>query len=196
MSAQAGLQQCHDSPGHSPQPVPQSGIPSGTVAGAPLPAQDDQVQAELIKIRNELLLLQQENARWKAEEVESRRWQATQIDDEDMESQNNNEVDEELKKLSWTSVLKPVEVVGLCSLLAAPPPLEQLRLSEKDCPSFSKVPKTPVPRKQNRTDINLFQVQKKVEGAMNMLVHCADSGDQRSLHVQAAMLRLAWEDLL
>ena len=86
--------------------------------------------------------------------------------------------------------------VGLCSLLPAPPPLEQLRLSEKDCPSFSKVPKTPVPRKQNQTDINLFQVQKKVEGAMNMLVHCAESGDQRSLHVQAAMLRSAWEDLL
>ena len=114
------------------------------------------MHAELLKIIKELLLLQQENARWKAEEMESRRWQATQVDDEDMESQINNEVDEELKKLSWTSVLKPVEVEavtetggGLCSLLAAPPPLEQLRLSEKDCPSFSKVPKTPAPRKQN-----------------------------------------------
>ena len=47
--------------------------------------------------------------------------------------------------------MKPVEVeavtetgVGSCSLLAVPPPLEQLRLSEKDCPSFSIVPKTPV----------------------------------------------------
>ena len=131
MSTQAGLQQCHDSPGHSPQTLSQSGIPSGTVAGAPLPAQGDQVQAELLKIRQELLLLQQENARWKAEEMESRKWQATQVDDEDMESQTNNEVYEELKKLSWTSVLKPVEVeavtetgVGLCSLLAAPPPLD------------------------------------------------------------------------
>ena len=73
MSTQAGLQQCHNSPGHSPQPVPQSGIPSGTVAGPPLPAQGDQVQGELLKISQELLLLQQENARWKAEEVESRR---------------------------------------------------------------------------------------------------------------------------
>ena len=80
--------------------------------------------------------------------------------------------------------MKPVEVeavtetdVGLCSLLAVTPPLEQLKLSEKDSPSFSKVPKTPVPIKQNRTDINLFQIQKKVEGAMNMLVHCAESGD-------------------
>ena len=83
MSTQADLQQCHDSPGHSPQPVSESGVPSGTVAGAPLPAQGDQVQAELLKIGQELLLMQQENARyWKAEEMESRKWQATQVEDE------------------------------------------------------------------------------------------------------------------
>ena len=69
---------------------------------------------------------------------------------------NYDEEVEESNPLTWTSVLKPVEVeavtkkgVGLCSLLAAPPSLEQLRMSKKDCPGFSKVPKTPVPRKQN-----------------------------------------------
>ena len=82
---------------------------------------------------------------------------------------NYDEVVEELNPLTWTSVLKPVEVevvtetgVGLCSLLAVPPPLEQLRLSEKDCPSFSKVPKTPVPRKIEQTLI-CFKFKRKLK---------------------------------
>ena len=131
-------------------------------------------------------------------ERENQRWS-----EEDMEMIDDSVEVDDPKILDWSVVLKPVKVeamtetgIGLCSLLAMPPPLEQLRLSEKDCPMFSKVPETPMPRKQHQTYFSLFQIQKKVEGAMNMLVHCAESGDQRSLHVQAAMLRSAWEDLL
>ena len=119
MATQAGVHQ---------QPVdPQASLtssPTGIAARSPLPAQIDPVQAELQKIRQEVLLLQQENSRWRSAEGRSQQWE------DEMEVNDDEEV-EESNPLTWTSVLKPVEVeamtetgVGLCSLLAAPPPLE------------------------------------------------------------------------
>ena len=112
MTTQAGLPPQHVDPQTS-----QTGSPTGIAAGSPLPAQIDPVQAELKKIRQEVL-------RWRSTEGRSQRWE------DEMEVNDDEEV-EESNPLTWTSVLKPVEVeavtetgVGLYSLLAAPPPLD------------------------------------------------------------------------
>ena len=83
--------------------------------------------AEFKKMKEELLQLKKSNEDWYNTAAE-----------EDM--LEDSEGGEHVQDLTWNSVLRPLAKeavttagVGLCSLLAAPPPLEQLRLSEKQC---------------------------------------------------------------
>ena len=120
--------------------------------------------------------------------------------EEDVDGEDGDEENQE-EDPTWGKILKAtaIEASGeraqfLCQVLSSPPPLENLRASEKSMPCYTKVPQTPPPRK-NRLDSNLFNAQKKMELAMHMLVHHMEKNDKEAIGVGAAFVRSAWEDI-
>lgn len=61
---------------------------------------------------------------------------------------------------------------------------------------FNKIPQSPAPR-NNKIDRQLYQPQRKMEKAMNLLVQQVEKGDNdhRALALAATCCRSAWEDL-
>ena len=119
-----------------------------------------------------------------------------------MTEEGKDEEDEEEEPPSWGALLRPVAVEPsqegaqfLCQVLSAPPPLDQLRASEKSLPCYKHVPQTPPPRGKNRVDSALFNAQKKMEQAMHLLVHNIETGDRETLSLSAAWIRSIWEDI-
>ena len=117
------------------------------------------------------------------------------------EDQAEDSNDEQDSAPSWGDILKATAVeatqegaLNLCQVLSLPPPLDQLRASEKSMPFYTKVPQTP-PARKNRVDANLCNAQKKMECAMHMLVHHLETNDKEAIGVGAAFVRSAWEDL-
>ena len=109
--------------------------------------------------------------------------------------------EEEEEEPSWGDILRPVAMEAtntaaqaLCQVLSSPPHFDTLRASEKSMPNYQHVPQTPPPRK-NRIDNGLCTAQKKLEHAMNMMVHGLEMNDRQFTGVAAAWVRSAWEDL-
>lgn len=57
------------------------------------------------------------------------------------------------------------------------------------------MPETP-PARRNRVDSNLTMVQRKLEHAMNAMVHSQETNSREQLGQAAAWVRSAWEDIL
>ena len=114
-------------------------------------------------------------------------------------SGESDEIDDTLlySDLLGSSASVPIKQASqqLCTLLENPPPVELLGRPDLDI-RFSKIPQTPAPR-NNRVDRQLYQPQKKMEKAMNLLVQQIEKGDQdhRALALAATCCRSAWEDL-
>ena len=146
---------------------------------------NEQILAELSALRKELSDLKKK-----------------QQEDVDMTEEDKDEEEEEEEPPSWGALLRPVAVEPsqegaqfLCQVLSAPPPLDQLRASEKSLPCYKHVPQTPPPRGKNRVDSALFNAQKKMEQAMHLLVHNIETGDRETLSLSAAWIRSSWEDI-
>ena len=154
----------------------------------------DALVAEVQKLRAEM-----ENLKLAA----SQQPQGTQQGDrgQNMEEDDAEGTIEEADEPSWAAILRPTSIEAskpnaqyLCQVLSAPPPLDTLRASEKCMVNYKHVPQTPAPRK-NRIDTNLHNPQRKLEHAMNMMVHQLETDDKEALGISAAWVRSAWEDL-
>ena len=62
------------------------------------------------------------------------------------------------------------DAVLLCKLLASPPPLDQVKLTEQQVTRYQHVPQTPPPRK-NRIENQLYIAQTKMENTLHLLVN-------------------------
>ena len=61
-------------------------------------------------------------------------------------------------------------------------------------PKYTNNPKTAAPRR-SKPDQAMYQAQRKLEEAMHMNVHLAQTRDLQHLTVSTALMRSAWEDL-
>jgi hypothetical protein len=100
----------------------------------------------------------------------------------------------------WGAVLPPSvlttsdpSATRLCHLLQSPPPLDTVRGLEEKVPRYQGVPPTP-PARKHRLDYQLFGIQRKIEGTMQMIVDYFERGDRQALQFGAAWARSAWED--
>ena len=106
---------------HQQEPVgpsPSHNVPPGMGVRFFPSAQDDSVQMQLLKLQQELFKLREEKER------EYQRWS-----EKDMDMVDDSVEADDPQILDWSVVLKPVKVeamtetgIGLCSLLAVPPP--------------------------------------------------------------------------
>ena len=136
--------------------------------------------------------------------------QRTQVDDRDEEMNFEDEEDEGegdpsncnvFSSSSWQSVLggsrqQPTQAMAcnLVDLLESPPPMSLLKSDSLNITPYIKIPSTPSSRK-NIMDQKLYMPQKKLEEAMQHMVHSLETHDPQGIQVAAGFVRSAWEDL-
>ena len=114
----------------------------------------------------------------------------------------NDESSSSEDEAAWTDVIAQprtdptsAEGVRLAKLFEQPPPLQELKAMEGGIHRYSGVPETPPPRR-HRVDTQLHTVQKKMELAMHLMVHCLEKNDKVALATAGAFLRSGAEDVL
>ena len=112
------------------------------------------------------------------------------------------EDDADEETLEWGHILTqsrtPCETQDgqrLCSLLKKPPPLKDLKESQKDIVLYQGVPDTAVPTR-SRLDKQWHNVQAKSEAVMHLLVAAMDKSDKTKIVQAQAWVRSIHEDAL
>jgi hypothetical protein len=120
--------------------------------------------------------------------------------EQEMEEDWEDEEEGEEEERGWAAVMPPTVIsatrttaVHLCDRLQSAPPLETVQKLEEKIPKYKGVPSTPPPRKHPK-DHQLFLIQKKLEGTMQLLVDHFERGEVQSLQLAAALARSSWED--
>ena len=118
--------------------------------------------------------------------------------EEDWEEEEEEVEDHEAR--GWAAVMPPTVTTAqrtaalqLCDCLQSAPPLETVQKLEDKLPKYKGVPSTPPPRRHQK-DHQLFVIQKKLEGTMQMIVDHFERGEAHSLQLAAALARSGWED--
>ena len=122
---------------------------------------------------------------------------------EEREMEEDWEEEEEVEgneARGWAAVMPPTMTTAqrtaalqLCDCLQSAPPLETVQKLEDKLPKYKGVPSTPPPRRHQK-DHQLFVIQKKLEGTMQMIVDHFERGEAHSLQLAAALARSGWED--
>ena len=105
-------------------------------------------------------------------------------------------------ELQWSTVLQSNKAtlqtpIGqqIGQMLAAPPPLQQLKHTQQAIRLYSGVPETPLPTKAP-ADKWHFDAQVKVEAAMHLMLRSLEEDDKDHVVQAFAWLRSSWEDQL
>ena len=80
------------------------------------------------------------------------------------------------------------------NLLKTAPPIQDLKNQAPHLPKFTGVPEPPPPRRNNKVDIHLHNVEQKLCTAMNLLTQYLESNDQSNIGTAAAWIRSAQQD--
>ena len=118
-------------------------------------------------------------------------------EDEEMGSQVDNEHQTQWQQFFTPTHQEPSTLEGhtVCTLLAQPPPLQDLRNSQAKVVLYKGVPVTPAPTKQFN-DKKQFDIQVKLEANMHLIIAALENDDKSKLVEAAAWSRSAWEDVL
>lgn len=117
------------------------------------------------------------------------------VDNEEDEDPSDDEV------VNWSKIIQPrttdptsKEAIDFVNLLKTAPPIQDLKHQTNTLPKFTGVPEPPPPRRNNKIDSHLHNVEQKLCTAMNLLTNYLETNDQSQIGTAAAWIRSAQQD--